>query len=366
MYIARCLGRDSGSFPGNLILSCTIYHFQMVESNQDWSSLPFRARPNTRDLVALLVKSKADSTARRYMKEIMKFVHWCKSFDIQSAPPFPVSTVTAYLCKVYSKSKSYAILSLIHAALKWFHSFVLGNAISSLDSPICHNILEAAKRSKPITVKKSPISADIIREIIDKYYISNHSSNLKDLRLACLCTIGFAGFFRYQELSNIQPNHLEFFPDHLKIFVPQAKNDVYREGNYVYIKKINTKYCPVILLERYIQMGVIDMKSTLPLFRPVRLFKSTNSYKFWGGKFSYTRCREVFKECLKNLGYDEKAYGLHSLRAGGATAVARNSTGNLSERIIKLHGRWKTDVAKDMYILEDTTKRLQITDLLGI
>ena len=134
----------------------------------------------------------------------------------------------------------------------------------------------------------------------------------------------------------------------------------------MYIKKINTKYCPVSLLERYIQLGVIDVKSTLPLLRPVRLFKTTNSYKFWGGKFSYTRCREVFKECLKNLGYDEKAFGLHSLRAGGATAVAQNSNGNLSERIIKLHGRWKTDVAKDMYILEDTTKRLQITDLLGI
>ena len=54
-----------------------------------------------------------------------------------------------------------------------------------------------------------------------------------------LCSLGFAGFFRYNELSNILPAHLECHSDFLRIFVTQATNDMYREGNYVYIKRLN-------------------------------------------------------------------------------------------------------------------------------
>ena len=28
--------------------------------------------------------------------------------------------------------------------------------------------------------------------------------------------------------------HLGFYPDHLRVFIPRAKNDIYRDGNYVY------------------------------------------------------------------------------------------------------------------------------------
>ena len=73
-------------------------------------------------------------------------------------------------------------------------------------------------------------------------------------------------------------------------------------------------------------MAEVDLNSNLPLFRPLRLFKSSNTYKLYGSKLSYTRCREVFKDCLKDLGLDYNLYGLHSLRAGGATSVVSNST----------------------------------------
>jgi hypothetical protein len=56
------------------------------------------------------------------------------------------------------------------------------------------------------------------------------------------------------------------------------------------------------------------------------------------------------QKCLQELGYNEKKYGLHSLRSGEAAAAANN--GNVTERQLKLHGRWKTDIAKDMYVHE--------------
>ena len=63
--------------------------------------------------------------------------------------------------------------------------------------------------------------------------------------------------------------------------------------NYVYIKKLGNACCPFTLLERYITLGVIDISSTVALFRSVRLFKSTNTYKLHGDRLSYTRCREI-------------------------------------------------------------------------
>ena len=325
----------------------------MFLSDHGWRCIQPNVKPDLGELISTLLKSKADSTTKRYRKEILKFIEYCNISGLRPVPPFPVTFIVAYLFKVYKNSSSYASLVMTHAALKWFHSFDLSNSANPLDSSICHNLLEAAKRDKPVSI---PLR--LLRELLISLLVLL-------LIVACSCSLGFAGFFRYDELSNIAPAHLEFFPDHLRVFVPRAKNDIYREGNYVYIKRLTSVYCPVALLERYISMGNIELSSSVALFRPVRLFKSTNSYKLYGVKLSYTRCREIFKECLKEIGVDHKLYCLHSLRSGGATsAVSYNP--NLSVRVLKLHGRWKSDTAKDMYILEDVSKRLQVTSQLGL
>ena len=100
----------------------------------------------------------------------------------------------------------------------------------------------------------------------------------------------------------------------------------------------------------------MDLCSHLPLFRP--LTQTRSGYSLRNAKLSYTRCREIFKTTLKDLGYDPQEYGLHSLRSGGTTAVINNNASKaVSERLLKLHGRWKTDEAKDMYVLEPECNR---------
>ena len=59
-------------------------------------------------------------------------------------------------------------------------------------------------------------------------------------------------------------------------------------------------------------------------------------------------------------------YGLHSLRSGGITSLVHNSSNSVSERFLKLHGRWKTDAAKDMYVEESLNNRLRVTKFLGL
>ena len=46
--------------------------------------------------------------------------------------------------------------------------------------------------------------------------------------------------------------------------------------------------------------------------------------------------------------------------------ISNNASKAVSERLLKLHGRWKTDEAKDMYVLETECNRLSVTKYLGI
>ena len=63
------------------------------------------------------------------------------------------------------------------------------------------------------------------------------------------------------------------------------------------------------------------------------------------------------------FGLDKNNFGLHSLRAGGAINAAN---AGVSDRLLKKHGRWKTDKAKDGYVREDLKFLLSVSMNLGI
>ena len=102
-------------------------------------------------------------------------------------------------------------------------------------------MIECAKRTRSNPVyKKKPVDPTIIRSIIDRH--GSEEASVKDLRIAAICSLGFAGLLRFNEFSNIQPKHLTFCNGFVKIVVPGSNTDVYREGNYVYIANLEGKY----------------------------------------------------------------------------------------------------------------------------
>ena len=76
------------------------------------------------------------------------------------------------------------------------------------------------------------------------------------------------------------------------------------------------------------------------------------------GGLSYSRLRELLLSKISQLGYDPKPFGLHSLRAGGATAAAN---ADVPDRLFKRHGHWKSESAKDGYIKDSLGKRLKVS-----
>lgn len=228
----------------------------------------------------------------------------------------------------------------------WTHKF--SSSSNPSEDKFLKLVLEGGKRmlSKPIN-KKEPINTDILRKLMDFY--SKDPSNVLQFRTFVMCLLGFSGFFRFSELSNIRICDIKWENAHIEINIPKSKTDIYRRGNSVIIAKNGNDLCPVFWLNKYIDLLGLEKISEDDLFTAVNYLKSQNVYKTSNKSkpLSYTRAREILLSSLKEIGLDSSKFALHSLRSGGVTAAANK---NVSDRLLKIHGRWVTDNAKDGYI----------------
>ena len=110
------------------------------------------------------------------------------------------------------------------------------------------------------------------------------------------------------------------------------------------LAKSDSVSCPFHLLNRYVSAANLDLSSSLPFFRSLHFHKVTSSYSLRSTGMSYTKTREILLQAFAELGYPKFLFGLHSLRAGGASAAAN---AGVSDRLFKRHGRWRSDRAKD-------------------
>ena len=63
------------------------------------------------------------------------------------------------------------------------------------------------------------------------------------------------------------------------------------------------------------------------------------------------------------IGVDTSGIGLHSLRIGGASAALNSG---VADHVIKNHGRWKSDSAKNLYCRENLRRQLLATSRIGL
>ena len=68
--------------------------------------------------------------------------------------------------------------------------------------------------------------------------------------------------------------------------------------DFVFISASGSKYCPVGVLQRYLDLSGIDLSSLLPLCRSLVFHRSTSNYTLRSGKTSYTTCRDILRDTL--------------------------------------------------------------------
>ena len=97
------------------------------------------------------------------------------------------------------------------------------------------------------------------------------------------------------------------------------------------------------------------------LFRAIVNTKNGQRLRESGG-FSYTRMRELALEKLSTIGLDPKRLCLHSLCSGGASAAAN---AGVRDRMFKRHGRWRSENAKDGYVIDSLLRPVKDWDQLN-
>jgi hypothetical protein len=97
------------------------------------------------------------------------------------------------------------------------------------------NLQGTAKRwnNNPV-VKKDPVRTQVL---VDLCTIYKDSSDLLVVRDLAMILIGFSGFLRFDQLSNLICRDIKIFDDYLKIFISQNKTDQYRHGNELLISR---------------------------------------------------------------------------------------------------------------------------------
>lgn len=295
-----------------------------------------------------------------YAYNFKRFVQWCSKYaEIKSVLPANELYVSLYLQHLMQSKKHYSTVEAAFYSIRWAHN--LARVVDPCQSTVVQSILEAAKRSlnRPVQ-KKVPIDEDAMIKLYNFYC---DRETVKDYRILALCFLSYFGFLRYNELCHIKRSDVDFRDNYIDIFIPKAKTDCYHKGNHVFIAKSDSCMCPVKILIKYLNMANIDENSDMYIFRPVNFCKKSQKFTLRKGNtcISYTRARELIKEALALLGFDAKKFGTHSFRSGGATSAAKQ---NVPDRLFKMHGRWKSESAKDGYVSESLHKRLSVSKML--
>ena len=81
--------------------------------------------------------------------------------------------------------------------------------------------------------------------------------------------LGYSRLLRFDEISNLHSNDIQFEEDHLILTISKSKTDQFRAGNKVYISKGSTSACAYSMLKRYIEVSCSDLQSDSFLFKPI-------------------------------------------------------------------------------------------------
>ena len=321
----------------------------------------YRVPSNPQCLQDVLMASRAPSTVAKYRKAFNDWKTWCGANSVCELPA-QKGCVARYYMSLYNNDAPYSRIESAHFGIRWYHDCSPIVDVNPCNSKFLQLLLAGLKRlmAHP-RCKKEPITPDILRTIVGKF---GDSDSLKDARFCSMVLLAYAGFFRYSELSDLRVCDVSVFPSHARCFIQSSKTDQYREGAWVLVAATGNVTCPVSMLKKYMDLaGIVPGSSEEFLFRPVVYMKSSSKYALRGGKLSYSTCRDLFKKAISSIGLDASLFGLHSLRAGGASAAAALG---VPDRLFKKHGRWVSDSAKDGYVKETLFNQLSVSLNLGI
>ena len=165
--------------------------------------------------------------------------------------------------------------------------------------PIAKEIVQAAQRilGKAPKDHKLPLQKNHIKLFQDKFAFGD----LAQLQIVTLITIGLQVFLRWDDLSRLRYTDIRFYSNNnnnnIAVFLEKRKNDLFREGSWIFIAASYSSYRPIILLQMFLSKGNHSNNSFL--FR--RVPHTKNGIKLRKETLSYTRALELVRKQLRAI-----------------------------------------------------------------
>ena len=282
------------------------------------------------ELPHVLVSDKAHNTNKRHFSAFKKWEAWAKSKSVAILPASP-NYFALFLVHLIDSVNSVSTFDVVIHGVSW------ANAKFGLQSPtgtiIKKQIIQTAHRQlgKTTMDRKLPLERSHILQLHDKFA----QASLDRLQILTLITLGFVAFLHWDDLSRLRCYDIKFHNDHMAIFLEKGKNDQFRERSWIFVAASTSKYCPVLLLKKFLSRGVHFSNSYL--FRKVS--HTSSGYRLRIQRLTYSYALQLVRKQLKAIYLDPK----HSMRSVGASLAA--SLG-VPDRLIIRQGGWRSVSSK--------------------
>ena len=198
--------------------------FVEVFSTGVWLQLSHIQDPALRRLAGrlpgVLLKSRADSTTRKYQYAFLRWAKWAKKNRMEVCPASEVG-VKLYLVHLGETIASRSAVETAVNAISWAHG--LAGVPSLASAPLLSATREGLHRklAKPV-VKKQPVSATLLQKMVQSL---GHAPSLSDIRLVSVALLAFAGFLRYSEISGLRCCDVSFKTGYMSVHIVRSKTE---------------------------------------------------------------------------------------------------------------------------------------------
>ena len=303
------------------------------------SSRKKRVRWSTERLQAewklTLREAVSKGSRRTYSSACKSYLKFCELHEIDPTPT--TETLSLYIVyeSAHIRAKSVrSYLSGICNELEEDYPHIRDVRMSAI---VAKTMKGALKRRNTPPNRKDPLRAEDVERIIKE--VINDTATYDDLLFCAILAVGFTTLQRLGELTvPDKPEHREYrkipmrftahhTPDGLSYTLPFHKADTFFEGSTIFVP--NATILPGIPAKRLLAV-YIQYRDSIHKFLP----------ELWLRQSGIPPTRSWFLARLRKCLPDEGNIGGHSIRSGGATALA---LAGVQDSRIQTLGRWASN-----------------------
>lgn len=297
----------------------------------------------------LLSLSLSENTRRAYMNDWIRFTLFCDANGFESLPASP-ETLVRWIASLDVKNRAYSSAVRSMTSIRAIHEL---HGYDALITKVVRAALRGLKRSKGLSSigKVHAITWQELCFMIQGAEMFDETKCALHKRDAAVLAIGWAGALRRSEISALNIGDISFDKNGALINIRKSKTDQFGKGAKIGIPYLDTRFCPVKLLQTWIDFLSSEGIREGPLFRSLGMSGKKWSNMKIGKRLGEKSISLIVKRYAKYIGRDKTELSSHSLRRGFCTAAASQG---VDDRLIMRHTRHNSLEVMRGYIQEGT------------